>query len=89
MDKYLKAAQNIYEECQSVIGQAAIGIVRRNEYCHLDEENELVNFDGANEELRVFVNDFSDIIGEVAERICKEEINKIDELTYEDCIDNK
>lgn len=88
MDKHLEAAKATYIECRAVIGQAAVGIAKRNEYCGLDQENNLIQFDGRDEELKHFVVDYSEIIGEVADRICREEVGKIDGLEYEDIMDN-
>lgn len=83
---YQKAASNIYTECRDIIGEAAVGIAKRNSQCELNEDKELVEFKGGNKELKEFIKDYVDIVGAVARRKSEEQIEEINGLNSEDLI---
>ncbi len=77
-DFYLKSVKTLYKGYQDIIGDAAVGILRRNNNITLNEENEIESFDGGKEELGEFIEDFKQTIGEVAIRIGKQKIEAIE-----------
>jgi len=75
-DKYQEAVQTLYEAYKGVIGRAADGIAKRNENTEF-EDGEITGFEGEEEELAEFIDDYKDVMGEVANTLAKQNLDDI------------
>lgn len=75
-DKYDEAAQELLDAYKGVIGQAALGIAERSENVQMEDE-EVEAFNGETEELAELIEDYRDIMGDVAYTLARQNLEDI------------
>ncbi|MFB6204748.1 MAG: hypothetical protein ABEJ75_03810 [Candidatus Nanohaloarchaea archaeon] len=71
---YTRAAREIVDKYESVIGEAAEGIAKKNDNVEF-EDGEVKSFDGGAEELDGLVQEYVDTVGDVALRLAQQVLN--------------
>lgn len=75
-DEYDEAAQKLLEAYRGTIGQAANGIAERNDSVEWSD-GEIESFDGEEEELGQLIEDYKDILGDVAYTLARQNLEDI------------
>ncbi|MFB6202991.1 MAG: hypothetical protein ABEK01_00720 [Candidatus Nanohaloarchaea archaeon] len=79
-DFYTRAAAKIFREYSSLIGRAAVGIARRQDFVRM-EDGEISELEGGREELDELVSAYQDTMGEVAIRIAKDALKDVEDFS--------
>lgn len=75
-DEYDDAARKLFEAYKGVIGQAALGIAKRNDSLQM-EEGDVESFDGEEEELGELIENYRDVMGDVAYTLARQNLDDI------------
>lgn len=75
-DKYDEAADKLLEAYKGVIGQAAFGIAKKNENIELEDE-EVKSFDGEEDELADLIENYHNVMGDVAYTLARQNLDDI------------
>jgi hypothetical protein len=75
-DEYDEAAKKLLEAYQGTIGQAANGIAERNDNVEWSD-GEITSFNGQEEELGELIEDYRDIMGDVAYTLARQNLEDI------------
>lgn len=75
-DDYDEAARKLLEAYRGTIGQAADGIAERSDNANMND-GELESFEGEEEELGDFIDNFKDIMGDVAYTLARQNLEDI------------